>query len=311
MTQAARDWIMRLASGDITEQELADLAHWREAPDCEAVFQHELALWRSLDAVGDHLAPQVPASDPVAAKVGQRFQRRYAIAGIAASLALMAAVPEALLRLKSDHRTGATVEMVSLPDGSRAMLDAGSAIAVDYDPGGRRIELLKGRAWFNVVHDNARPFRVAANGGIVEDVGTAFTVSAGGENSEAAVTSGIVQVRSDRGDGRWMRLTVGQRASWTDGAAPMRRAALPIGRIAAWRGGDVVLTQAPVRDAIQEIARYRSGPTFIFGQVDGLAPVTAILRAARADEGLDALAASASLQITRLPGGIAIVRPAR
>lgn len=308
VTQRTREWIMRLSSGDITEAELAELAHWRSLPGHETVFQHELALWRSLDAASEHLAPKVLPTDAAGKR---RFRRGHAITGIAACLALIAAAPELLLRLKSDYRTSTAVTAFALPDGSRASLDAGSAIAIHFDGGERRIELLQGRAWFDVVHDKARPFRVTANGGVVEDIGTAFAVSTDGDASEAAVTGGIIQVKADGADGEWMRLTAGQRVSWANGAMPVRQGDLPTGRIAAWREGDVLLNETPVRTAIQEIARYRSGPTFVLGQVDRLAPVTAIIRADRPDEGLDALAATASLQITRLPGGIAIVRSAQ
>jgi transmembrane sensor len=308
MAQAAREWIIRLSCGDISDAELAELALWRDAPPHETVFQHELALWRSLDAARDHLAPR---PDVTSLPSHRRFRRTYAITGLAACLALFAAAPEALLRFQSDYRTSASVTAFALPDGSQATLDAGSAIAVHFGNGERRIDLLRGRAWFNVVHDNSKPFRVAANGAVVEDVGTAFVVSAEGDGSEAAVTSGIVQVKYETARDGWMRLTAGQRVSWTSGNGPMRQSDVPVSRLAAWREGDVLLNEAPVRTAIHEIARYRSGPTFILGEMDSLAPVTAIIRADRPDEGLDALASSASLTITRLPGGFAIVRPIR
>lgn len=307
--QSARDWIVRLSSGDMTEAELAELALWRGGPGHEAVFQHELQLWRSLGSLGNRLSPN--EIEPIAALTagGRRFRPGYAAIGIAACLALLLSAPAALLRFKADHRTDAEVASLTLPDGSRAVLDARSAIAVHFAGNERRIELLKGRAWFEVVHDRARPFRVEANGGLVEDVGTAFVVSTEPGQAETAVTSGIVQVRSETGEGRSMKLAAGQRAGWSEAGSPLRRKDVPVGRIAAWRDGDVLLDAAPVRTAIDEIARYRHGPTFVVGDFAALAPVTAIIRAHRADEGLDALAASASLRIIRLPGGIAIVRP--
>lgn len=326
-TQEARDWIMRLASGDITEAEMAAYHRWASVPLHKAIFAHELALWRSLDAVGDRLAPSEPApefqSEP-AAKVTELpppriplapripLIRRMAQAGMAAAvIALFLAGPEAMLRLQADYRTDLATRSLTLPDGSRAVLDADSAIAVEYSGSERRIALLRGRVWFDVAHGNPRPFRVAAAGALVEDVGTAFEVSSGAGRASAAVTQGIVRVGSSGAAPDWLQLTVGQRASWADGGAPVRDGDIPAGRIAAWRGGEILLDGVGVRVAIAEIARYRRGPTYVLGAVDGLLPVTAITRTARAEEALDAVADTAGLAITRLPGGIAILRPTK
>lgn len=310
IVEAARGWIVRLSSGEISEQELAELADWRAAPGHEDIFQHELALWRSLDAAEVQLATQ----ETGAARSHVRLRPAHAFGAVAAGLALLLAGPEVLLRLRADYRTDAAVQAHSLPDGSRVALDARSAIAVRFEQGERRIEVLRGRAWFEVVHDRSRPFRVSANGVLVEDIGTAFAVSAEDTRSEVAVTGGAVRVGQEDGAGSWLTLTAGQRAAWNDEPAPGRLDPvplrdLPVGRIAAWRDGDILLEATPVRTAIDEIARYRRGPTLVMGDVEALPAVTAIIRADRADEGLDALAASAGLSITRLPGGLAIVRP--
>lgn len=308
--QAARDWIMRLASGGITEAELAAYHLWAADPANKAVFEHELVLWRSLGAYGDRLAPPIP----VAARPKDIHQTRrrtgYVAAAIAACLAVIFVGPELLLRARADHYTGVAVQSLTLPDGSRAVLDAGSAIVVRYDEEQRLVELLRGRAWFNVVHRDDTPFRVAALGGLAEDIGTAFVVSEDKDAAEVAVSQGEIRVRSTDGDTQWMTLRAGQRAAWTKGGQLARAADLPASRVAAWREGDVLLDSVTVREAVREIARYRSGLTFVTGDVDRLPPVTAIVRAERPDEGLEALAASAGLQILSLPGGIAIVRPA-
>ncbi len=222
----------------------------------------------------------------------------------------MLAAPDAMLRIRADYRTDVAVQSVALPDGSRAVLDAGSAIALHFDGTQRRVDLLKGRAWFDVVHDKRVPFRVAANGGLVEDIGTAFEVASDGDTAEAAVTSGEVRALSPEESRPGLVLRAGQRARWTTGGEPARVGDMPAARIAAWRQGDILLDSVALRAAIHEIGRYRTGPTFVMGDVDALPPVTAIIRADRPDEGLSALAASAHLQILHLPAGTAIVRPA-
>jgi ferric-dicitrate binding protein FerR (iron transport regulator) len=45
----ARDWIVRLATGDVTEAEMRRLKSWlAESPDHQAVFARERAFWQRL-----------------------------------------------------------------------------------------------------------------------------------------------------------------------------------------------------------------------------------------------------------------------
>lgn len=75
-----------------------------------------------------------------------------------------------------------------LPDGTRLILAAKSRLRLpaDYGYGAREVSL-DGEAYFEVVHDSARPFRVRAKGAVVEDLGTRFDVRAYAEDSAVAV----------------------------------------------------------------------------------------------------------------------------
>jgi transmembrane sensor len=68
------------------------------------------------------------------------------------------------------------IRTVSLPDGSRVTLDTGSSIRVAYTDRERRVDLLAGRARFDVVHNGRVPFRLVARGMTVTDRGTVFDV---------------------------------------------------------------------------------------------------------------------------------------
>lgn len=67
---------------------------------------------------------------------------------------------------------------LTLADGSRITLLGASALKVAYSPPERAIQLLRGRARFEVEHDASRPFVVYVGGGKVTAVGTIFEVSA-------------------------------------------------------------------------------------------------------------------------------------
>jgi transmembrane sensor len=81
-----------------------------------------------------------------------------------------------------------------LDDGSTVDLRGDSAITVAFSAGERRVELLRGEAFFTVAKDAARPFIVHANGIDVRAVGTAFNVRVDRRSVEVLVTEGRVQV---------------------------------------------------------------------------------------------------------------------
>ena len=224
----------------------------------------------------------------------------------AAALAMLVAWPEAWLRLQADHRSGHVVQDVRLPDGSRAVLDADSAIAVQFDARVRRVDLLRGRAWFDVSPDAQRRFSVVAGNGVVEDISTAFTVARSDGAVEAQVGQGRVRVASPA-DGGWTYLQAGQRAVYGDRSGVTRLGDVAADSVGAWRQGELLLEQASVTEAVQWVGRYRAGPTFVRGDLSKLPAVSAALRIDRPEQALDALVATAGLQVTRLPMGVAIV----
>jgi transmembrane sensor len=70
-----------------------------------------------------------------------------------------AAAPHALLLARSDLRSSDAPRVVQLDDGSTAVLDAGTALAIEFDGQQRHLRLLRGQAWFQVAHELAVPGR--------------------------------------------------------------------------------------------------------------------------------------------------------
>ena len=299
----ARAWIAWLASGAVEPVQMQAFEQWLAEPDNRRTFEYERQLWRSL-------GPQPKPAPAAAASRSRRRARWPAVAAATAALLALAWVaPEAWLRLQADHRSGTAIQSVALPDGSRAVLDADSAIAVRYDGQVRRIALLRGQAWFQVTPDPARPFQVEAQGGVIEDISTAFTVAREDAHVDTVVEQGRVRVAAaDRGG--WTYLDAGQQARFAPGGRVTRQDDVALDRIAAWRQGELLLDAISVEEAVRRIARYRPGATFVRGDMTGLPAVNAAFRIDRPEQALDALAVSAGLSVTRLPMGVAIVAPA-
>ncbi|MGA1799050.1 FecR domain-containing protein [Sphingomonas sp. 4RDLI-65] len=302
----ARRWITRLASAAVATEDLAQLHAWLDADDAHrAAFQRERRTWQDLAAIEDAFAADALAMAP-AHRPLRAFGPVHAGLAVAAGLAAIIAIPAAWLWLQADYRSPATrPQAIALADGSRAILDADSAVSVAFDSGGRLVTLLEGRVWFDVRHDR-RPFRVLARDGVIQDVGTAFAVDRTDDAVRVGVTQGLVRVTTKQGGS--LLLSAGNQARYRTGEPARRSANTDPATIAAWRNDELLFRATPLPAAIDAIARYRAAPVYVWGDLSALAPVSGSFRASRADDALATLVVMRGLDTIRLPGGILIVR---
>lgn len=311
MTDAAAQaehWVVRLASGELETAELAAFKAWLAAdPAHRIAFDNERALWQMLDQARGAFAPAPPPRRSRLRRLTRLATPRRALAAAAAAAIVMVLAPNAVLRFQADAIAGrGEIRTVALPDGSKAMLDSEAAIDIAYSDSERRVHLLRGKAWFTVKHDDPRAFRVAALGGVTQDIGTAFEVDRGAKAVTVSVTEGAVSVSSPgSGDGPILRAS--ERARYLEGGAVERIEAMDQSRIAAWRRGIIVVDNLPIAEAIADVARYRKGYTWVIGSTKS-APVSGIFRTDAPDEALATLTQMAGLQVMRLPGDVVIVR---
>jgi transmembrane sensor len=313
IAERAREWIRRLASGEVDAADLDALKAWlADDPSHAAAFERERGFWQDLEPHRALFAQATSASLGQVPRLGPRrwnhpATRRVLVSAIAASLVLAVTGPSLLLHLRADHLTGAgEARSFALPDRSTVVLDTGSAIAVRYGDSERRVELLRGRAWFRVAHGDPRPFRVAALGGVTQDIGTAFEVAREDDGVDVSVSEGRVRM-TPAPDAPALALHAGERARYRDGLAKVLADAAP-DRIAAWRDGELLIDDMPLGDALQEIARYRHGETLIWADTAGKPRVSGVFRTDRPDDALAALMADAGLSMIRLPAETVIIR---
>ncbi len=292
-TETAVAWLAWLASDRVDAEGLARFEQWLAQPGHRAVFERERVLWRSL----------APSARPLRVQA----RRRWPAAVAAVLLASLALLPLVWRSGQGDYHSDHGLVTAHLPDGSTAVLDADTAIALHYDAHRRGVSLLRGRAWFRVAAEPGRPFQVEAEGGTVEDLSTAFVVQRQAGTVETWVSQGRIRLRTV---GSWSYLTAGQGACYSLSSLPERLADSTPEQIEAWRHGELLLDHRSVAGALQDIGRYRRGPIIVHGDLAGLAPVTAALRIDQPERALDVLAATAGLRVARLPLGVAVVRPA-
>lgn len=305
--QALR-WVIRCSAGPLPERQQRTLQRWLQADPRNALaWRRQQAFWQGLDAAGPEVLAALPgltADREGLRPIGPRRRLPWLLASAAAVVLMVAAAPHASLLARSDLRSSDAPRVVQLDDGSTAVLDAGTALALEFDGQQRRLRLLRGQAWFQVAHEQ-RPFQVEAGGGQIRDIGTAFSVSMQGATIITGVSEGVVDVRP--GDGSVQRLRAGQMRAFRDGRwlQPLQQAEPEA--MAPWRRGEVAIDDLPAAQAIADLGRYRRAPVWVLGGQAARVRVSGLFHLQQPETAIDAVAAQAGLRVQRLPGGALLV----
>ncbi|GAB4354922.1 MAG: FecR family protein [Kiloniellaceae bacterium] len=319
IAERARAWVVRLASGEMTDSELADFKAWLgAAPAHHAAFVDARALWQRLaplQTAFERLERAETARPAEMTLPVARRSRHRAVAAAALALAACALLavfaPQIATRLEADYASGNAVRVVALADGSRVTLDRHSAIAVDFAAERRRVELLAGEAFFEVKPDPRRPFAVAAAGGISEAVGTAYAVRLTAGGARVAVTEGRVAVSwagTPVGSATRLPLAAGEGLRYGANGRADAKFALDGRRALAWRDGKVIFANRPLSEALAELERYHPGRIVLWGDGRRLQPVSGVIDLDRLEEGLAALAATHGLRAVQVTPYLTVLR---
>jgi transmembrane sensor len=299
-------WVVRLTSGDASAAERAAFEQWRaETPLHEAAFSEARKLWSGL---GDILPTPVvvanvaPVIQPPA--LARRRLQPTSVVAMAASIALLVGIGTKYMKdWRYDHVTAlGQREIVALADGSRVQLSSNSAIDIRYGADQRRVRLVRGEAYFDVVHDARRPFVVDAGDDAVHDIGTAFSVRLEGDGVAVVVERGAVEVT---GSAAPVMLAPNQRVHYGKG----RNAHVEPANIAedlAWTSGHLILEDRSLREVVDELNRYFAKNVVLLGGEIAERRVNAVVDLDHIDAWLDALQDSQGVRVTHLPGVVVL-----
>src|SRR5579884_1310796 len=275
----APDWdaIARFLADESTPAEASAVRAWLDA------HPRERALLERLDAA----AQASPADVDVEAALARVHERiasttsspkltvsrggvspnRIAIFTIVATAAAAAIVVIALRpRETNTHRNTARTyatavgqrDSVLLADGSRVTLGPRSTLVVPADYATHRALRLTGDAYFDVHHDTARPFSVAVDNVVVEDIGTRFSVESDAvDETSVAVVSGSVRLRAGGTPAAsGVVLEAGDRGDVDSrGRARVEHNAVRPDDV-AWTQGRLVFRDAPLSRVAAELQRW-------------------------------------------------------
>jgi transmembrane sensor len=290
-SRTAESWLARLRRPAVTARDQAGFLEWLEA-DEDHLRQYEAAKVRLAG-----LAPLKPVfADDLARLRGRRAQnphRRILIAGglggsAVAALAVAALVLPGLRHspTEAEGRLYASalgrITDVALEDGSRVTLDSGSSIKVRFGQDARRVELLQGAAYFDVVHNSERPFQVAVADRRVIVTGTRFATVLRQDRAEVSLLEGRVAIsRLDVGKARALQRAVvmapGQQAVFSPNLDRVSIGRVDVESATSWRERRLVFHDAPLSVVIGEAGRYVDTPLVIADASLAKTRVTAVL----------------------------------
>lgn len=199
------------------------------------------------------------------------------------------------------HRTApGEIDTLRLADGSTVVLGPASTLSIGAFGTTRRETTLEGQAFFDVVHDDTRPFLVRTSLATLRDIGTSFTVLSDAERgTRVAVTSGAVDVvAAGGGAGAPTVLHAGDRAEVTEGRMRVERGTVTRDEL-SWTRGILELRDAPLAVVVGELRRWYGVKLVVTDSSLAARRVTATFQDATADEVGRVLAAVLATTVTQ------------
>lgn len=327
-------WLVVLEREEVSEADLAEFRKWlNQSTRHRATFNSLQYLWKDLAALQElddiaesvsTIASQHQSTASKGAARNRDFQKRWPWGRMAASfllgLVLVAVLSQQYmdsLYLQEAHVTAVGEQRtLTLPDGSTLQLNTDSHVQVDYSRASRSIHLEQGEVHFDVERDTRRPFLVYAGGGLVEAVGTAFTVRLRPHDEvEVTVEEGRVAlaVVVDQEGGtsqanlasalrspqqKLAELTAGQ--STVFGAQVDRIAQMQpseINRKLAWRQGLLAYADDPLYSVVADVSRYTDIRIEIVDSELSSMPVAGYFRVGEVHALLDSLELTFGLRV--------------
>jgi transmembrane sensor len=278
----AAAWVARFDAADVSAKDQAAFQAWlnRSALHRETIAEYG-GLWSEFDALrplaGGGAAERpagLPVSHPGAWKRASPWLAACAacVIALAGGAAFFHPQPRQFAKAESHPPARLSYETavggqrrIALADGSTVILNTNSKLDVNFSGNRRDVHLVRGEAFFEVVHDQARPFTVHANNYVVRDIGTAFDVHLSKAGVvEVGVTKGSVEVapadgRPASGAGETVSvLTAGHNIVL--GEMKVERtevvSSVDMGRKLAWRQGQLIYAGQPLGEVLADISRY-------------------------------------------------------
>lgn len=262
--QQAAEWFATLNDESVTEQQRCEWQCWLNQHS-----EHQQA-WQYVESVGHRfrhatqLSKQGDISQTLRAARTDGLTRRKALQGFGVLgviglswrfTPLPTLAQGYTVAWRADHHTttGET-RALALLDGGQLWLNTASAININYQAASRQIDLLAGEILIQTAADSQRrPFIVNTPQGILQALGTRFSVREQADTSFLAVYEGAVKIQTPGGETKIIK--AGQQTRFSQHHIQASNTANPARE--AWTRDLIVANNISLKELIADISRYQ------------------------------------------------------
>lgn len=325
-------WISRLHGGNRNRELEIGLKRWLRAdPENARAFEIATEVWED----AENLRRFVPLRPKLPQRARSGLAPIFAAAAMASVLLFLGAVLWFQNLGVITTEIGEQRQLV-LEDGTRVFLNTDTRLVVSYSEDARRVELQRGEALFNVAKKSDWPFIVVAGDREVRALGTSFVVRKQDQQLAVILVEGKVVVspvvESKRSAAEppltqqpaqstgsaapsvesqtsaparndVFTLTPGQRLTFGAGSAA-KLDTPSVEKAIAWRRGQVILDDTPLRTAADEMNRYNAVKLIVADDVSGELMVSGLFQAGDSIHFAKAVAHTYNLSVQERGGEI-------
>jgi transmembrane sensor len=319
----AAAWHTRIGRG-LTDAERRRFELWITRPENAREFRAQRAVLDGASELSGRHRAEVLESIAQTGPASPWFASGSVWASGVAAAAVILTVAVAWSALRSEgylpqtYRTATgQIRNVVLPDGSVVGLNTQTELEWIGSPRNRRVRLIRGEAYFQVVHDPSRPFRILLAHSQVQVLGTRFDVYQMSDGDvRVSVISGTVGIEGmENGAGSpaaWSRrLTANQQIEYSPEGliAYVHSVAAP--KVIRWRQGMLETQGEPLSALVRDLSRYTTERIVIADPRAAAERVGGAFSIRNIDDTLDRLSRIAPVTVTREDGEIVLgYRPA-
>ncbi|MEX5506117.1 FecR domain-containing protein [Pseudomonas putida] len=253
--EAAAQWYVDLAKGSETIRE-AHRQWLRDDPRHAQAWRRVERLQATFGQLDARVAG--PALQSSRAKRREVLKVLALLVGSSALLSLGART-EPWRKMMADYSTGTGERLpVTLSDGSRMLLNTGTALDISFDANLRQVVMREGEVLIQTAPDPlSRPFIVHTEFGDLRALGTRFLVRINAASVRVSVLEHAVEWSSPMPGRPSMRIDAGQQLDFSSTASGLP---VPMAKgTDAWQDNLLVVSDWRLGEVIAELSRYRAG----------------------------------------------------
>lgn len=298
LIEQATRWLVLLRSGQASREDWEAFSAWRERdPRHQQLYERleqTLGAFRLAQAQGMR-GEQLQRTLSAAGASRRRLLRGALVgAGVMLGAGLLAQRQLPLEELGADlHTATGRRRRASLGDGSELVLNARSAVDIDFTAQRRLLRLRRGEIQLRVAADS-RPLLIASPFGQVLSQGGQIQVRLGEQRCTALALEGSLDLATL--DGERLQLPRRQQVSFDRYA--FARPTLLLGGEDAWVDGLLEVRNQRLAEVLDALRPYRSGVLRVDPAVAGLR-VSGLFRLDDSDQALDTLARTLPIRVAR------------